>query len=528
MHSTLILVALAVSATDLQQVLDRQRADQDIPGVSAVVTHRDETLFAGASGKADLETGREMSPDTVIYAGSLSKILTTVVVLQIVEEGGMALDDEVPGLGAVAGGDGPRVRLHHLLTHTSGLAREGDFGYWFNAGFPDGDALAGYLARAELRTPPGAATSYSNIGFAALGLLVERADDARFGEVLRRRVLAPLGMLATDKPRPAPNVATDYTPVEHVIPNADRPFAGVGRAVGDRHVREYHDARAMTPAFGLYTTASDFGRLLRFLLGCGNDAVLSGEMRRRMLTDEGAGRGLGLGAGRHRGRPVAQHGGWFAAHRSYVLLDIDSAIGVAVFANTDGAAPPVIARALLDAALAGEPAAPPAADSPRYPGALRTCAPLVARALDFERCEMLRVGGTFAGRLAEDAVLPIGAGTRMLVHAHPFAELDAVSHAIGRANRPAVGLAVPEFEAQRVAHSLQSVLGIDEALRIVYFEVPGDIRVGNRRGPRTVVVAAEQFQFPRQRRRGRAGDALPVVALDPLDVIGLDRVQIAP
>jgi len=353
MHAALILAAFAATAAaDLQQVLDTERAAEDVPGVSAVVTRHGDTLFAGGSGVADLETGRGMTADTVVYAGSLSKILTTVMALQMVEEGRLALDDAVPGIGARSRPDGPPVTLRHLLTHTSGLAREGDFGYWFSADFPDAAELARYLATAELLAPPGAETRYSNVGFAALGAVIERADRRTFGAALRARVLEPLQMRATGAPGPGPGVATGYTPRGRLLPADDRPFAGVGRQVGDRHVREYHDAAAMTPAFGIYTTAADFGRLAQFLLGYGGDAVLSRGMRQRMLTSDGAGRGLGLGTGRHGGRPVAQHGGWFAAHRSYVLLDLDAGIGVAVFANSDGAAPPAIARALLDAALA--------------------------------------------------------------------------------------------------------------------------------------------------------------------------------
>ena len=65
MNIPLIIAAVAAtSAPDLQQVLDRIRIDQDIPGVSVVVAQYDEILFAGASGVADLETGRSMTPET--------------------------------------------------------------------------------------------------------------------------------------------------------------------------------------------------------------------------------------------------------------------------------------------------------------------------------------------------------------------------------------------------------------------------------------------------------------------------------
>jgi len=69
MNAALIFVALAATtAPDLQRVIDQMRAEQDVPGVSAVVTRRGEVLFAGASGQANLESGQPMTPDTVLYA----------------------------------------------------------------------------------------------------------------------------------------------------------------------------------------------------------------------------------------------------------------------------------------------------------------------------------------------------------------------------------------------------------------------------------------------------------------------------
>jgi len=348
MNAALIFVALAATtAPDLQRVIDQMRAEQDVPGVSAVVTRRGEVLFAGASGQANLESGQPMTPDTVLYAGSLSKILTAAVALQLIDEGKLSLNEVVSGIASDSPEENNEVRLSHLLTHTSGLAREGDFGYWFSANFPDAPDLAKYLATTELRSAPGTSYRYSNIGFAALGPVIEAASGQHYTDALQTRLFKPLGMDASGAPGPGPDVASGYTPAGRLIPNAERPFAGVGREVGNRHIREYHDARAMTPAFGAYTTAQDLGRLTRFLLGYGGDGVLSSDLRTQMVTSQGSGRGLGLGVGRHEGRPVARHSGWFAAHRSHLLLDLQTQIGVAVLANSDSASPAEIAEALL-------------------------------------------------------------------------------------------------------------------------------------------------------------------------------------
>lgn len=348
LSAALLIAGLgAQGALDLQTVLDEIRGSQDVPGVSAVVVRPDEVLFAGGSGVADVETARPVTADSVFYAGSLSKVLTASLVLQLVEKENLSLADAVPGIGNAP----PHVTVAQLLSHSSGLPREGNFGYWYSADFPDGVALAGYLGTVELRSLPGESQYYSNIGYAALGPVIEDATGQPFTEALHSRVLEPLEMSDSGARGPAPGVTNGYTPPGRIMPNATRPFAGVGRPVGDRHERTYHDARAMSPAFGAYTSANDLGRLARFLLGYGGDDVLSQASRARIFEQQPSGRGLGIRLEQYRGRTVARHGGWFAAHRSHLLLDIGNGIGVVVMSNGDNADPEAIADALLDATL---------------------------------------------------------------------------------------------------------------------------------------------------------------------------------
>ena len=353
MTAALILFAItSVGPTDLQSVLDEFRASQDVPGVSAVVVRRGETVFAGGSGLADIESTTLMTADSVVYIGSVSKVLTAALTLQLVETEQLSLNDEVGGIAVDDPGNSPSVTVANLLTHSSGLNREGNFGYWFTADFPDNEALAQYLAKTSLRSAPGDSSYYSNIGYAALGQLVERVTGQSYDDALLNRVLTPLNMNASGGRGPAKEIATGYTPADRILPSRERPFAGVGKRVGNRYKRMYHDARAMSPAFGAYASANDMGRLVSFLLGYGHDNVLSPTTRALMYEHHVFGRGLGLKIARLAGRTVARHDGWFAAHRSHLLLDIDNGLGVVVMANSDNASPGKIAEALLEEALA--------------------------------------------------------------------------------------------------------------------------------------------------------------------------------
>ena len=346
LSAQLIAVLLVAGAADRAVV--EHVTSRDLPGASAAIVIGDDIVYAGAAGRADLDSGRPLTADTPLYAGSLSKVFTAVLVLNRVEAGELALGQQ-PDFGSIA----DDATVLDLLTHSSGLSREGDFGYWFTGEFPDDAALIDYLRRAQQRYRPGSRLAYSNIGYATLGLMLASGNEETFESLLRERVLDPLGMQQSGAPGPTPGIARGYTPSDRLVPNDARPFAGVGDAVGSRRLREYHDAAAMTPAFGIYTSARDLGRLARFLLGHGGETVLSVDMRRRMLTRQPSGWGLGLGIETRDGRRIARHSGWFAAHRSYLLIDADAGVAVAVLTNSDDGRPAALANRLYELVLGG-------------------------------------------------------------------------------------------------------------------------------------------------------------------------------
>lgn len=330
-----------VHAGNFEDVIDRAMREQSVPGVSAVVVRDGHFVYSGGRGVADIASERAMTDETVMYIGSLSKILTAVLALQQVESGRLEMTDTLDRQ--------PEIRVLDLLSHRSGLPREGGFGYWFSAEFPDKPTLAAYVDRAPLKFEPGSHTDYSNIGYAALGALVADRANRDFESLLRSRVLKPLGMNDSGARGPAPGVATAYTPPGRMIPDSERPFAGVGEVIDGRYVRVYHDAGAMSPAFGAYSTARDMGCLLLFLLGDYGEDVLSEEMRIRMYEPVASNRGLGLRVESIDGQRVARHGGWFAAYRAHLLLDPARGIGIVVLANSDSASPGAIVDELYRA-----------------------------------------------------------------------------------------------------------------------------------------------------------------------------------
>lgn len=166
-----------------------------VPGASLAVLAGGEVLEA-ASGVLNVATGVEVTTDSVFQIGSITKVYTATLVMQLVDEGRIDLDEPVVELldefrlaDADAAG---QVTVRHLLTHTSGI--EGD--HFVDTGRGD-DAITRYVATcAELPMshPVGATFSYCNTGYMVAGRLVEHLTGLPWREAVRTRLLAPMGL----------------------------------------------------------------------------------------------------------------------------------------------------------------------------------------------------------------------------------------------------------------------------------------------------------------------------------------------
>jgi CubicO group peptidase (beta-lactamase class C family) len=191
---------------------------REVPGVVAMAASQAGSLYEGAFGRRDVENGPAMTPDTVFRIASMTKAVTSVAAMQLVEEGRLSLDAPVPDLGEPAlnapqvldGFDGsgkPRLRpakrpitLKHLLTHTAGFTYD-----WSNpntrrhietTGMPV--TATGKLAalRQPLAFDPGERWEYG-INIDWVGRIVEAVSGETLDTVLRDRIFFPLGMRDT-------------------------------------------------------------------------------------------------------------------------------------------------------------------------------------------------------------------------------------------------------------------------------------------------------------------------------------------
>jgi CubicO group peptidase (beta-lactamase class C family) len=221
----------------------RAQADGRIPALSVALHRTDRPLWTFQVGAG---------PETQFRIGSVTKSFTAVLVLQCRDDGLLDLDDPIGRhLTLPNGGDLPEhhdLPVRRLLSHTSGLQREPYGDVWDNLDAPDVDRLLAELSRAERVLPPARRFHYSNLGFALLGQLVAKLRGATWEEVLRDRILYPLGL-------------------DSVLGTPSRPATGYLVEAYSDHARPEPaiEMGALGPAAQLWGTAADLARWAAFL-----------------------------------------------------------------------------------------------------------------------------------------------------------------------------------------------------------------------------------------------------------------------
>jgi CubicO group peptidase (beta-lactamase class C family) len=165
---------------------------QKVPGVAIAVIRGGKVILAKGYGEANVEHHVPVSRETVFQSGSIGKQFTAVAVMLEVEDGKLALDDPITKYFPDAPAGWHRITIRNLLTHTSGIP-----GYSSNVNLRSDyseDELLKIAYGLALEFEPGTRWSYSNTGYALLGIIIHRASGQFYGDVLRDRVFIPLGM----------------------------------------------------------------------------------------------------------------------------------------------------------------------------------------------------------------------------------------------------------------------------------------------------------------------------------------------
>lgn len=260
-----------------------------LPGLDVLVARDGEAVYRHTSGRAR-EDGTPMAADTIFRIASMTKPLTSVAFMMLVEEGKVALDDpvtqvipEFAALGVYAGGGGdvdflpprpaPVMRMVDLLTHQSGLTYGIQNRTCIDAAYrkarldghaslPGNDHFIEQLAKLPLEFAPGEAWNYS-VGTDVLGVAVARLAGMSLGEFLRTRILEPLGMVDTGFHCPDEKAHRLADAWAYSAGQAPQVFDPAEKS-GTRRVPRFESGGG-----GLLSTTADYHRFCRMLAGGG-------------------------------------------------------------------------------------------------------------------------------------------------------------------------------------------------------------------------------------------------------------------
>jgi CubicO group peptidase (beta-lactamase class C family) len=187
-----------IDQADLQSLIGELAQKHGVPGAAAGVLHEGTTSVASA-GVTSQATGIEVTPDTLFQFGSVTKVYTATLVMQLVADGRLQLDGPIraylPELMLKDPDATRRITLRQVLSHSAGLADN------FDPDHERGDdcirqAVARYAELPQIAAP-GRMFSYSNPGYIIAGRLVEHVTGETWDAALKSRLLAPLGARRT-------------------------------------------------------------------------------------------------------------------------------------------------------------------------------------------------------------------------------------------------------------------------------------------------------------------------------------------
>jgi CubicO group peptidase (beta-lactamase class C family) len=324
--------------------LDAALAYSQIPGMSVGIVLDQDLIWSKGYGYANVRRKRPASDETLYSICSISKVFTSIAVMQQRDAGHLRLSDRIAdhldwfNIENAHEGSGP-ITIEGVLTHSSGLPRESDFPYWSGPDFtfPDRESMMARLESQQTLYPAATYFQYSNLGLTLAGEVVAAASGESYGDYMRSHILEPLELTDTQ-----PN----FRPEEH-----GRALA-IGYSArhrdGSRDAVKAFDTDGITAAAGFTSNVVDLAKFASWqfrLLDNGGTEVLAApslrEMHRVRWVDPNwkITRGIGFGVSRTDNGNAVGHGGACPGYVTFFSMLPEHRLAAIVLINASGTEP---------------------------------------------------------------------------------------------------------------------------------------------------------------------------------------------
>lgn len=341
--------AFGAPAGEVDKYVRLEMAQQHIPGLSLCVIRDGRVIKAQSYGLANVELNVPATLETEFSIASMTKSVTAIAVMLLVQDGKLGLDDRISKYFSGLPDNWQAITIRHLLTHTSGIKD-----HFHDFPFPtvkldrkleytDEEFLKAHFD-AGLNFKPGAQWAYSGSGFTLLGMIIQKVTGKPYADFLRERIFAPLGM-----------TRTHVISVNGIIPNRAAGYRWVDGAL--RNGNYTGQTFSGGADVSLLTTASDLARwdVALSSKGLWQETSVKEMWTPATLADgrevakfPAGSYGLGWALNLYNGHHVILHGGSFITGFSSVILNFpDKGLSVIVLTNQHEANPAQIAYGVV-------------------------------------------------------------------------------------------------------------------------------------------------------------------------------------
>jgi CubicO group peptidase (beta-lactamase class C family) len=333
--------------------LDAQRDYLKLPSITVAIVKDQQTIWSKAYGMANSDNKVAASTSTLYSICSISKLFTSIAIMQLYDAGKLRLDDNIESilpqykLKQQFKDSGP-ITIRSLLTHSSGLPRESDYPYWTGPDFPfpSQEQLNAKLGDQQTLYPSSTYFQYSNLGISLLGEVIEKISGQHYDNYVEENILKPLRLASTH-----PYIPRDEWGKKMAV------GYGATKREGPRDKVNFFDAKGIKAAAGYSSNVEDLARFaswqFRLLQNGGAEILKSStlrEMHRVQWTDPDFRTywGLGFSVSQQGATTIVGHGGSCPGYRTIFQLDPKEKMAYIVMINAGGENPDLFAKEIRE------------------------------------------------------------------------------------------------------------------------------------------------------------------------------------
>lgn len=345
--------------------LDAMQKYDELPGISAIALEDQDVVWKGAFGLANPDENLPMATNTICSVCSISKLFTSVAIMNLYEDGQLRLDDEIQdilpeyNLNQQFELSGP-ITIRKLLTHSSGLPRENAWSHWTDPEleFPTKDQIMERLEEQQTLYPSSTYFQYSNLAMALLGMVVEEVSGQSYDGYVNEHILNPLSLDDT-----RPDMPEDLWGGQLAVGHSYETMDGVQERV------PMFEPNGVTPAAGFSSTVEDLADFAAWqfrLYDAEEEEILHPSTIKNMHNihwmDSDFGTSWGLGFAVYKGpgdKKWVGHGGHCPGYKTTLMMNPETKMAYSVMINSSNPNPGKYSRgihSILSKAESIEPA----------------------------------------------------------------------------------------------------------------------------------------------------------------------------